>query len=548
MSQCVHYPALYDVGETGCYSAKCVVPTTPAAPVPTWGEIVVTFPHGCVLETHICWDVEFDRGASTIEDVADAGATDFILPASYAELPIFGHSADYGYGHPWQGLAVTKYELLIDGDVWATTLASIDYGTAGCGPYTITPAPTCVTLTADHHPDWSAPHDVTIRAYYNDVPRFIAWCYPPGSENYTCLEDGTHSVCAEEFRVPQEYRKANLCDGFAAGVPGAFGNFGSAVPCTTCDCTAAPDPCGVSFPNNWDRWDFESIDYTFESDPLTVQCPIPFCEDFEDCGSAPEERFGTADCASTGFYCSPTHVLQAQLSGHVGNYWRHEAISSLAPVYLAAVLWLPPAGAWTLPPGFSIHELVLAAEGDSSDPNPYFEGASLYITTGADGSTPTVVLTGAYGRLGSTYNVFGDGVELCLGEPNCLQVRYWAGDGTISPTPANAVGIVIGNGVEAGREVRVRNATDTPHAEGVIFGAIEADAVTDALVDSIYLDDVCYGQAGWINCACDCTPEGGNVFLTRAVAPEEADGGWSPPSATGIVNLRGVSAGAEGES
>ncbi len=403
-------------------------------------------------------------------------------------------------------------------------------------------------------PNWSTVREVKVRAYYNDVPRFVVFCFKQENVDcdhthvgvVSCNSDPTHTLCQEDFIEPLRSRKHDFT-GTPSHQPTACGLFGGAMPCHTCTCCQpleiSPIHCGIRLWSAASRLDYEKIDLTFESPVTEVQCPIPFCEDFEACGSAPEERFGTADCDATGFYCSPTHVLEAQLGD--SNYWRHEAISGIAPVYLAAVLWLPPV--WALPANYSNDVLILAAEGDPDDANPYFEGAALRILSD-DSGLASVYAIGAFGRLGSTWNTFGTPTLLCLGTPNCIQVRYWAGDNTLPPSLGSfPVGTVNANGIEVGREVRARNDTDTPHAEGVIFGAVAYPSDPSALSDTIWLDDVCYGQTAWITCACSCPPATGDVYLTRAIAPEYEDPSWSPPSAAGVVNLRGVSADSSGD-
>ncbi len=556
----VTYPAPYDTAIACPPSAGFFEADTPAPPTPTWGEITVEFPHGCILETVICWSVAFSRDPSTVAAVAGAAACEssweaqqWALPASYG-VGGFGHTADWGPEYPWQGYGVTRYELLIDGVVWATLNGSVSFPDGVSEGPVWTPPVSCVTLAADHHPDWATVRDVSVRAYYNDVPRFVVFCYKqddvdcdhPHVGDVTCNADPTESLCQEDFIEPVRSRKHDFTNA-PSNQPTACGDFGPSMPCSTCTCCQllAPLPrnCGIRLWTHASRLDYEKIDLTFESPVTEVQCPIPFCEDFEDCGSAPEERFGTTDCAATGFYCSPTHVLEAPLGD--SNYWSHEAISSQAPVYLAAVLWLPTT--WTLPPSYSNDVLVLAVEGDPDEANPFFEGIALRITS--DGaSVPTIYAVGAYGFLGSSWTSFGTPAELCLGDPNCLQFRYWAGDNSLPPSPGTyPVGTAVANGVEFGREARARNDTDTPHAEAVLFGAVAYSGSPAALVDTIYLDDVCYGQAAWIDCACSCVAAGGNVYLTRAISPEYEDGSWSPPSAVGVVNLRGVSADSNSE-
>ncbi len=540
----VTYPAPYDTAIICPPNAGFFEADTPAPPTPTWDEIEITFPEGCQLETEICWGVSFSRDPSTVAAVAGAPACESLweadqwaLPASYG-VGGFGHTADWGPEYPWQGYGVTKYEVLVDGVIVATLNGSVSYpGGTSEGPVWTPPA-TCVTLSAGAV-NWSSVREVSIRAYYNDVPRFVVFCFKQEELDcdhthvgvVSCNSDPTHSLCQEDFIEPLRSRKHDFPHA-PSNQPTACGAFGAGIACSTCTCCqpleTSPQHCGIRLWSSASRLDFEKIDLIFESPTTEEQCPKPFCQDFESCGSAEETRFGTADCAETGFYCSPTHVLSSQLGA--SNYWSHEAISGTSPVYLAAVLWLTDT--WTLPPDYSNDALVLAVEGAGG----FFDGIAIRITSDGGGN-PTIYAVGAYGILGSSWTSWGTPVELCLGEPNCLQFKYRSG---IDPSPPFAVGEGVINGVSMGQDVRSADLTEAPFVEAILYGAIDYSADPSALTDRVWHDDVCYGQTGWITCACSCPGATGDVYLTKSVAPEAPDPSWSPPSASGVVNLRGV--------
>jgi len=563
---CVHYPAPYDTSNWSCVPTPAFLPT-PAPPVPTWGEITVEWPNGCTLEAVVCWeDLEWDRPPSALCDLSSAygnsvfGDGPFGLAAGLSAGIFPPRVADFGPTHYWQGKGVTKYEVLADGVVVAT-LNGHQTSTPGHpaqGPIWVEPAK-CVTLSAGAV-DWSSPRVISVRAYFNDVPQSVQLCYyfddlacgAPSGIAAHCVIDTTDNACAEDFLDATHARKSFYTEGAPANQPTACGLFGGGVggsPCTKCACCSLPHPgdptdlCGIPLADVWDRWDYEAIDLTFDSPGTPFQCPIPFCEDFENCGSAPEDRIGSTSCAETGFYCSPTHVLEVDLGAPA--YWRHEAISGRGPVYLAAVLWLPIS--WSLPALYSRDVFAFGITEDPDASNPYFEGIALRVET--DGAAnPFVYALGVWGNFGSTFNIFGTPTALCLGQPNCLQFRYWAADGSLPPSPSlYPIGTAIANGVEVGREVRTRTSTDPPHAEAVVWGAVEYDGdASDLAGDAWWFDDVCYGQTAWIDCACSCNPPAGDVYLSRAFAPEAKDPLWTPPSASGVTNLRGVSAGADG--
>lgn len=569
MGHCVHFPALYDTPNTGCLPVASYL-ATPAAPVPTWGEITVEWPDGCNLAATVCWELEFDRDPSALCDLSAVygesvpGDGPFGLAAGFSSG--YPHTADWGPTHYWQGKGVTRYELLVAGVVVATVNGSQSFpGGSAEGPLW-TPPPTCVTLPAGLL-DWSSPRDLSVRAYFNDVPESVQFCFYFGDLDCsdqsgigaTCSQDTLHDQCWEDFVEPLRARRQDYTAGAPANQPTACGTF-AGVACTVCACCSTPhvgdptDLCGVPVVHTDDRWDYPAIDYTFTSPEATFRCPIPFREEFEDCASAPEDRFGSTSCADTGFYCSPTHVLEIDLGAPA--YWQHEALSGRGPAYVSAVLWLPPV--WTLPPSYSNDIFALGILGDLGDASPYFEGIALRVTTDGAGS-PTVFALGVWGEIGVSFTTFGTPTELTVGVPNCLQFKYWAGDGTLSPSPSlHPIGTVVANGVEVGREARARTGPPAyypPVAEAVVWGAVEyASDPTDLLSDVYWLDDVSYGQANWINCSClpagpfgPAVPAlGGDVYLTRAVAPEEADPAWSPPSAGDIVNLRGVTSDSSG--